>query len=215
MGERGRCKVDRVVDAFDLDAPSADASTLDAFLLDRWKGQDGQDPMGYRTLTEWFNKRLLKRVYDARGRAAIATRLDSEYAALTGDDDLARKELIRDLEEDGIDTERLLDGFVSWSTMRHHLTGCLGGEKASQAGDSDWERESLEAIRESTEARVDKVVRSLSSKGKVPGAADCVVHVDIQLSCPECPTRVSVERALDQGYVCRTHLVEPESLLSS
>lgn len=214
MGGRDGCKVDDAVEEYGLTVPGAPDKAVDDHLLARWTGQDGQPPMGYRSLTEWFNKRLLKQVYDAESRAAIATRLDAEYDVLTGDDDLDRQELIRHLEANGIDASALLDDFVSWSTMRHHLKDCLDGEKERATDRSDWERDSIDAIRASSVARIEKVVRSLATKGTVPRADEARLSVDFQLTCPDCPTQVSLDRAVDRGYVCQTHRQEPESLIS-
>lgn len=212
MSGRNRCKVDAVIDRYDLDGSEEDGGAMNEVLLARWTGENGHRAQGYRTLTDWFNKRLLKCAYDANGRATIGTRLDSEYEALTGDDEITRREVVADLEASGIDADRVRDDMVSWSTMRHHLKECVDGEKKRSRSDSDWERESIDVIRESTAERTEKVLRSLSSKGELPGADEAVVGVQIQLSCPECPIRVSLEEALEQGYVCERHLGEEVSI---
>ena len=209
------CKVDDVVRTYDLGTGDDAAATLDEELLWRWTGDRGHEARGYRTLTTWFNKRLLKRVYDQHGRSTMGTRLDSEFRALVGDDDLVRGEVVADLEADGIDAEALVEDMVSWSTMRHHLRGCLDGEKATPSG-GDWERESIEVIREGAAERLGKVLRSLDSKGAIAGADDAGVDVLFRLTCPRCPTRVTLEEALERGVVCEAHLplhnalVDPE-----
>lgn len=211
MVEKRGCKVDAVIDRYDVSATSGSDATIDEELRARWVGENGHDGTGYRSLTEWFNKRLLKRVYDEHNRSTIGTRLDSEYEALTGDDEVLRQEVIADLSGDGIDAAEIRENMVSWSTMRYHLKDCLDATKERQPAESNWEHESLAVIENSTEAKIEKVVRSLTSKGKIEGADEATVHVRFQLACPECPTRVSVEEALERGYVCERHLVTAPS----
>lgn len=206
MADRRRCKVDRALEKYDLDTVITRYDTVDEYLLARWKGTDGREGEGYRPLTDWFNERLLKYVYDEAGRESLGTRLESEYAALTGDDDLLREEVADDLRADGIAADEILDDMVSWSTMRHHLKGCLDGEKARAASSSDWERESIRIARRMTLEKVHDALRSLDSKGKLPGGVDAETVVQIQVQCPHCHVRVPLDEALDRGYVCEAHL---------
>lgn len=205
MAGRGRCKVERVVEGYDLDVASDRYGSVDEYLQARWTGADGRSADGYRTLAEWFNKRLLKHVYDEHARETVGLRVDSDYDALTGDDDLVRREVVDDLRADGIDGSALRDDMVSWSTLRHHLKGCLDGEKPTGVASSDWERESVRIARERTAEKVEEALRSLASKGDLPDADRSEVAVQVQLSCPDCPVRVPLERALARGFVCDEH----------
>ena len=219
--ERGKgCKVDALIRKYELSAGGRFDGTIDQHLVARWRGDEGFDAEGYRPLTDWFNKRLLKKRYDGHGRSTITARLDSEYEVLVGDEEIARQELAHDLESSGIDAEELRSDMISWSTMRHHLKGCLDAEKGAGDEPKEWERESLDVIRDGTEMKVRKVVNSLASKGKIADAEDALVDVDIRLSCPKCPTRATVEEAIERGYICERHASDadpdvPESLLSS
>lgn len=206
MAAEGDCKVDRVVDRYGLDPARDDYDSVDAYLRARWTGADGRSPDGYRTLASWFNKRLLKHVYDAHGRETVGLRLDSEYEALTGDDELARQEVLADLRADGIDASAVVEDMVSWSTLRHHLKDCLDAEKAHATATTDWERESVRIARERTAQKVAAALRSLDSKGELPNADRAEIAVQVQLSCPECPVRVSLSEAVSRGYICREHL---------
>ncbi|MFB6297628.1 MAG: rod-determining factor RdfA [Salinirussus sp.] len=199
------CKVDRTVAAFDLE-PTGGYETIDGELLARWTGEDGHEARGYRTLTEWFNERLLTQVYDDNGRGTAGTRVSSDYGALTGDDESLRAEVLADLRADGIDADAVDAALVSWSTMRTHLTGCLDGSKPATGSASDWERRSVEIATERTASKVRDAVRSLASKGEITGADDASIAVEAYLVCPECELRVPVSRARDRGYVCQDHL---------
>jgi hypothetical protein len=203
------CKVDRVTTTFDV-AATAGFDDVDAELLARWRGEGDRTPQGYRPLTEWFNTRLLKRVYDVNGRETVGTRLESDYEALAGDDELLREEVKDDLRADGIDADAVVDGMVSWSTMRHHLTGCLDAEK--EAGDpSDWEPRSVDIALDRAEEKLSDAVRALAGKGRLAGGDAATASVEAYLSCPECGVRRRFADALAQGAVCETHF-EPDAV---
>lgn len=206
MSGRGRCKVDTVMREYDLDSQRAEFEDLDDELLARWQGDRGRDAMGYRPLAEWFNKRLLKRVYEGHGRLAVGKQLETEFEVLTVEGGIDHRELLDDLAQDGIDGEQVADDMVSWSTMRRHLTTCLDGEKAVEPARTDWERESVAIATDQLVEKVEKALSSYETKGEVAGGTDAEVSVQIQLSCPDCPTQRSLAEARRIGYVCRDHM---------
>lgn len=204
MSAESRCKVERNAERYDLTVPSTHDS-VDDYLLSRWLGHGDRAAEGYRSLTEWFNKRLLRASYDEHGRETLATQLDADHAILTGDDDLERAELIDVLAATGIDGEALRDDMISWGTMRNHLNDCLGGEKGSPEARTDWERESVRIARDRTADRVREALGALASKDDLDGGEAATVEVQVQLTCGECPRRVPLDTALDRGYVCAEH----------
>ena len=201
-----RCKVGRVADRYDVEAHHDGFDDLDRELLSLWKGEGRLEERGYRSLADWFNKRLLRSAYDANDRLTLGTRLDDEFETLTGDDDIARDELLDDLAQDGIDGERLRGDMVSFSTIRRHLTDCLGERKEPREAETDWEQTSVEIAADRLVEKVAKALSSHETKGRIDGAAGADVSVRVQLSCPECPTRRTLNEALRLGYVCETHL---------
>ncbi len=200
------CKVDDLSEQYELASPRDRYDTLDEYLLARWNGVDGLESEGYQTLTERFNKLVLRSVYDEHGRDIPSYRIDTEYEILTGDHDLRRDELAADLATDSIDIGVLEDELISWSTMRRHLNECLDGDKEPVRSTSDWELESVEVARSKTVEKARAALRSLSSKGRLSGATSANVDIQVKLSCPECPTRVPIEDAVERGYVCKDHL---------
>jgi hypothetical protein len=198
------CKLDRVIAEYGLEEADPAHASIHEGLLARWRGESGHSEAGYRTLTEWFNRRLLWRVCADHGRDVAAGRVEHDYEALTGEDDLRRAEVVESLGADGIDADRLRADMVSWGTMRTHLTGCLDGEKEPTSG-GDWERDTIEMARSFAREKVESALTSLGSKGELDGVARTSVSVQVQVQCEECPTRVPLEVALDRGYVCGTH----------
>lgn len=157
-------------------------------------------------MTDWFNKRLLKHIYDQHGRETTGKRIETDFDALTGDDEIDREEVKDELRAGGIDADETINDMVSWSTMREHLKECLDGEKITAASETEWERNSVSVAQHVTKTKVNKALRSLDSKGKLPGAADAAVEPQILLSCPECPTRIPFTDALERGFICEDHL---------
>lgn len=208
-----KCKIEDVGAKYELQPPESVAGSLDDYLVARWTGTRGHQSVGYRTLTEWFNKRLLKRVYDEHGRSTMGVRLESDYEVLTGDDDVVRDEVVADLDADGIDAEAVLDDMVSPRTMHRHLTGCLDAEKETRSSGTDWERESVEKARETLEEKVSKATSALASKGELDGESE--IEIQVYLSCPHCTTRVPFEVARHQGYVCERHESETGRAVSN
>lgn len=206
---RTRCKVDDGVEDYGLQAPGTELDSIHDYLAARWTGAEGYRSVGYRQLADWFNRQLLRRVYDEHGRSTTGTRLDSEYGALTGDDDLVREEVVADLAATGIDAEAVVDDMVSPRTMHRHLTGCLDAEKSPQEAETDWERASVERAREQLEEKVAKAASALASKEALLGADAADIDVRIYLACPECATRVTLETGRRQGYVCEVHSPAP------
>jgi DNA-binding transcriptional ArsR family regulator len=204
MGTSG-CKIDILAERYGLDEREARYESLDDRLLTRWTGADGNDSVGYRQLTVWFNRQLLRTTYDEHGRDTTGNRVENDYEALTGDDELLREEVRDDLAADGIDADSLQQDFVSWSTMRTHLKNCLEGEKVIRESDSDWQRRSVEIAKNISKSKVHEALPSLEDSGKLGGGEDANVEIQVLLSCPECPTRIPFSDALDRGFVCNEH----------
>ncbi|WP_254533751.1 rod-determining factor RdfA [Natrinema gelatinilyticum] len=199
------CKVDRLMDRYELTVPSVEYNSLDEYLVQRWTGVDGRESEGYKPLTRYFNKQVLNRVYEKNGRDTMAAHLDREYELIVGGDAVERDELAADLSTDDLNIDEITDNFISWSTMRHHLKGCLEAEKGISSAKTEWERNSVDMAKDRTAEKAQSALSSLTSKGKLPEAERATVDVQVKLSCPECSVRVPFEDAVERGYVCEAH----------
>jgi len=199
------CKIDGVIERYDLESADPIYDSINEGLLARWTGAGKRTAMGYRSLTEWFNKRLLQVVYDKHGRETLGARLDSDYEIITSDDDLVGEEVTESLRVDGIDSDRLERDLVSWGTMRTHLKECLDGHKEPQTASTNWEQESIRKATEIAEEKTESALSALANKGTLAGGETADVDVQIQLSCQSCPTRVPFDVALERGYICEDH----------
>ncbi len=211
MASNSVCKVDRVIETYGLASADPVFDTIDEGLLARWTGAGERSAVGYRSLTEWFNKRLLKSVYDDHGRDTLGATVDSDYEVLQGDDELVAAELAESLRADGIDADGLRESLVSWGTMRTHLQDCLDGQKEAQTATTDWEVESVRKAMGVTESKVESSLSALERKDRLAGGDSADIEVQVKLSCDSCPTRVPFDVALERGYVCERHHAQPLS----
>lgn len=205
MGKDDSCKVDTITEKYGLDEAEMQYPTVDDHLHARWTGEGSHQAAGYRTVTEWFNKRLLQRVYDEHGRNSSTSQLDSDYEILTSDDMLQRQDLKEGLRADGINADELTENFVSWGTIRNHLKECLDGEKSIPEAETNWEERSVEIAVDTTEKKAKQAIKSLASKNELDRGDAASISVQVLLSCPDCHTRVPFEEARERGYICQDH----------
>lgn len=207
MASEHCCKVDRVRAAFNITPPLRAREDLDEYLVARWLGKDSNESTGLRTLAEWFNKQLLKEVYREHGRSDSGVRINSEYNALQKEEIPAheREELISELADDGIDGETIKNKFISKSTLSRHLKNCLDATKKVANSKTEWEIDRIRVATNTYRSHLESALQSLDNKEKITGIEDSELQVQAYLSCSECPTRVTVEKAYEQGYICSDH----------
>lgn len=200
------CKVGVVTEKRNLTVTAG--NDIHEYLVARWVGKEDYPEMGVRKLADWFNRKLLRAEYTRHDRTVTDVRITSEYKALKGDDDVKQGEVIDDLKSDGIDGKLLIDDFVSRSTMRRHLTNCLGASKTSDNGDSEsnWEVDQINHSQRHFERKIDEAVTSLANKGRLPGGTEANIETPIFLSCPKCATKVRLTTALERQFICEDHL---------
>jgi len=199
------CKVGRTSAKHGLD--DAEQSTIDDRLATLWLGAGGASGRSVRDLTDYYNKIVLKETYIQQSREFLSDHLDSDYEALTSDDEMKRAEVVDSLDADGIDAEALVDDFVSAPTLYRHLTDCLELTKG-RAESEDWEDNSLSVTYQNTQRYVSNILESWDRKGVVPHASHAETTVRIYLDCPVCDTQTTIERARRRGYVCADHMSE-------
>lgn len=186
------CKVCRILAERDLDH-------YDDRLLAEWKGEDGRRK-GYRSLAHWLNVTLLRREMDRAGLPTLGDEAESKYERLRGDDASA-SEVANMLEREGIDVDGLRSDFVSYGVIRTHIKDCLGAEYETEEA-KDWERESIDIARNHAAGKIRDAVRSLRRKETLSGGESVAVHLDVEIECEDCQTRVPLRRALRRGRVC-------------
>jgi len=201
------CKVDSLIKDFSITSPGSQYEDTDDYLIQRWTGKDGQTALGYKKLTCWFNKRVLKAIYDDAGRSIVTSHIDTEYELITGEDSIKRTELAADLEGDGLDIDEIAKMLPSHGTVRKHLKVCLGAEKDVSTTPRPRMKRigSLKQAEQMAASKAGQILPSFAKAGELPLAEEADVAVEIKVECPVCDTRVPVLAAIDRGYICRTH----------
>lgn len=187
------CKVCRVLGERGLEH-------YDERLLMEWRG-DGTQRKGYRQLARWLNVTLLRREMDKAGLPTLGEEAESKYERLRGDDANAA-EIANVLEREGVDVEGLRADFVSYGVVRTHITDCLD-ETYEPGESSEWETDAIDIARDHARGKISEAVRSLVNKGDIEGGDDVEIHLDVELECRSCQTRVLLRRALRRGQVCQ------------
>lgn len=197
----------RVQSEFAISPPVRAGEDIDTYLVDKWIGGGSKEATGLRTLTEWFNKQILKKVYREHGRSDSTVRIDSDYRALQNKEipDHEREELILELADDGIDGKTIKKHFISKSTLSRHLKNCLDASKESSDSETEWEIDRIRVAANTYRSHLDSALQSLDNKEEISGIADSELQVQAYLSCSKCPKRVTVETAYERGYVCPDH----------
>lgn len=203
------CKVGTLVQRYGVESASS-SGDVDDYLVRRWVGRGEYTSTGLRPLKDWLNKQALKQAYTDHNRDTLDSRIDAEYSALTGSD--ADFAVLDDLSADGIDGEQLRSDFVSTATLYRHLTDCCGANKSAddEPSTSEWERDKLDYARTVVEQSLGESLRSLDTKGRLPGGSRATIKTEVVVGCPDCGTQVSFERALKRGYICQDHMGEAE-----
>lgn len=196
------CKIDILVERYGLDPPRSGYGDIHKYMIARWHGEDDRPAEGYGSLTKWFNKRLLRHKYEENGRDTIGVRLDSEFEALTEKTDVVREEVMDDLRRDGIDPKRVVDEFISRSTMRRHLNDCLDEKKNLTKRDSRWEQKSIDFAIDQADTRVREALQSLASKNEFPDLEGVEMEIEVYVKCDGDSFKVPLSQALMNGLSC-------------
>lgn len=182
------CKIGRNSEKYSL-------SSLDRRLLDH-----RDDGASLRQLETVVNEAILQAKIQETGIVFIGD-ISNVYETLTDDDASVgeRTELTERLSQAGVDTETLLDDFVSYQTVRTHLRDCLdvdtNRQKTLTRRDAtrtiEWARSRSEGIVERT------IERLTQTEGFDAGSVD--VSQVIRVSCPDCRASYPVETFVERG----------------
>jgi hypothetical protein len=172
----------------------------------------------YRSLTEYFNTRLLQRAVEESGLDDAGSSLwtlfsddfvEQLHAVLTDDSgsDSKRAEVRARLQNAGIDTDRLEGAFVSHVTMGTHLVNCLDLDPSStnprDVEDSvsviQWARNRATEVIDAAvcQLRRDEAIRT--------GTLD--VEILVYVTCSDCGDTMPFQRLLDERR-CRCETEE-------
>jgi len=206
------CKVEELIEQYDLDAPTNSHDSMEDYLEERWTGTDGQPAVGVSALTEAFNKQILKTRYKNHGRNTYF--VENEYPLITSNEEsVERSELAADLRGDGLNIKHLKIHTVAETTMGKHLRECTDVSKETKSWtqpETPTRERSIHWAEYHAEHKTKNTLRKLTEEGKLAQGTDAKISVNIDLICPECGKKVPVREAIKRGYVCADHMLNPE-----
>jgi hypothetical protein len=198
-------KVGCILEDYDI-GPYEDAARedLEAHLEEMWT----EEGWSLHEITDWINQEIMREIYLENARSISSERIEYEYEKLTGDNDLARDEIVETLQDDGIDVDALTDQMVSLSSVYNYLTDFIGAESNRNSTPESRIRTAVSEVefaRANLRRRGESAAETLDEEDAIAGAADAEVSVTIQLKCPECGVAVDFDIANERGFVCADH----------
>lgn len=159
-----------------------------------------------RTLTEQFNRRVLRAGFEASDRTPIDGEIDNLYRVLTGEeiDAGSRTQARERLRRNDVPIEELEGQFVSHQTLYRHLRNCLAvtheADDRTTAELIDTWRDRIRALQARTGSVTERGVSQLSD-GDAVDIGDFDVLVEVNVICNDCGEFYELETFLD-GRTC-------------
>lgn len=199
--ELGRCscKVGRSATRYGLEE-------LDGELVDRWVGEESDS---LRELEAYVNTELVRAALEAAGQTTIEGEASNYYRLLTDEETSEgnRTEARRRLQRQGVDTDALVDAFVSHQTIHTHLRECLNVSYDRPTDPEDRAenaRQFLRGLQSRTERITTGTLEQLRA-AEVVELEEFSVFVDIMVSCDACGRVMSLADVFENdGCVCQT-----------
>ena len=185
------CKVGQLSEEYDFD--------INDELVARWTGESGESE-SVRTLSDYFNRRLLRAEMRNADIELVEGRVENLYELLTDEDRLeaVRLQAHSTLEGNGVDVDRVTDQFISHQTMYRHLRNCLGAEKGRNELSVEKERNRIHSVQRRSESVVDDAVTRLRDGGELD-VDEFEVLINFRVTCEYCGTLYDITDFLDTG----------------
>lgn len=187
------CKVGRVLEAYGLEQ-------FDTSLEQQWTGTDSAS---IRELTRELNRELIRSALTDAGSIPIDGEAENLRRLLRSSEvsESRKIEARRRLQEEGVDTESLLDDFVSHQTVHNHLRDCRGISRSEPQSDEDRlsvAKSTIFGLQNRTEVVTEKTLAQLGTNDLLaPPEFDVVV--DVQAICEQCGRSNDIEGLLETG----------------
>lgn len=172
-------KIERVIDKHGLNG-------LEEKLEEYWTREN--DSYTLRSLADFFNKQILEAEMEKAGMHPLDGEVENIYRLLTdsavssGD----KEQTERTLEQENIDTEQLIDDFVSHQTIHRYLRDTRGVSKDVGQENSNNKRRMknrIDRLRGRTEAVVKDLLKTSTGTSKNPlDEFDVIVDIKIMNS---------------------------------
>lgn len=154
-----------------------------------------------RDLADDFNKRLLEQYLTETGQQTLEREIETLYTLLTADDvsEGDRIRVRRQLEQQGINVDQLVDEFVSYQTMRRYLKDYRGATYTPEKKDQiKTELQNLQQLRGRVGTVTEGKLRNLQKTSRI-SLGEFRVTIDVRVYCKDCETQYSASELLNRG----------------
>lgn len=163
-GQRGKSKVERVIDEYGL-------SGLGEELEELWTREE--DRYSLRALAGHFNEQVLRAAMEDAGMRPLEGEVDNTYRLLTDSDvsSGAQRQAERTLEREGIDVDELQRDFVSHQAIHTYLREHRGASQDSEQTPEERRekaKDTIERLRSRTEAVTANTLEGLARSDQLP-----------------------------------------------
>ena len=169
-------------------------------LDDRLQRRREEEESSLRELEEYVNKQILRSAMRDNGMSTLDVEVTSYYELLTDDNvnDISYKETRRELENNGVDVDRLVSNFVSYQTVRTHLNECLDISTSKEyTPDIAKDRDRFIGLKQRVEDVVERALNRLH-KHDALHIPEPEVNTSIRVRCGKCGDVYDVFQFLDE-----------------
>lgn len=189
---RGRpSKVVRLMSEYGLE-------DLGAELERRWTGEENRDSL--RDLAAYFNQQVLRHKLEEADVQLLDGQVENMYRLLTDDVSSAERTRVRrQLEQDGMDVDRLQKEFLTYQAIRTYLKEHRNVEYDTTDSDPVEEAgETVEQLRGRTIAVAEGKLQQLRSNDHLT-LGDFRTLVAVEVVCTECNEKFDILDLFDRG----------------
>lgn len=172
---------------------------LDRELVRRWGGDD-PDQCSLRELAEYFNKSVLEAALNEAGASTHDEELEYRYRMLTDSNITSgmRTEIIRDIENRGVDYEEVEQEFVTHQAIYTYLTNYHNVEYNLETENQiEKDLKTINQLRSRTNAVVESTIERLNNTDRISIENEGVI-VDINVICHDCGVSYGVSELLSE-----------------
>ncbi|WP_276256539.1 rod-determining factor RdfA [Halomontanus rarus] len=196
------CKLGTVIDKYSIEQ-------LDDKIVQGWVGET-EERMSLRELAKYFNKQVLRAAMQDSACQFVDDGVETIYALLTDDDASmqVRQRVRTQLEDGGIDPDRVIEDFVSYQTVNRHLKQCHDVKRdAEPETDGQYVRRRIQkvyALENKLDAVMNDILEQLDSTGRI-SLSDFETTIKMEIQCSNCGAHHNITDIVEnRGCLCKT-----------
>jgi hypothetical protein len=187
MSETDHCKVDRLIEKYDL-------NNLNKRILRRYKKEDAS----LRDLENYVCKQVLGQSMKNADMNRFGKKQDYYYRLIQSSDKLDNKTARDDLSEFGISVDEVKSNFVSYQTIRKHLNVCLNQDTSKNYTPRPTkEKQHIVDLRGRCKSVINRTIERLR-KHDIIEMGEPEVMVSFKIRCEDCGQIYSVHQLFNR-----------------